>query len=61
MRIKTILAVIFIMAALAWAGRGDFMDEQEQFALYCANTYGPNAIYPDYDNVGQDACGKVLR
>jgi len=45
MNIKTILAVIAILSALAWAGEGDFADERQQFALYCQHLaltlYGP--------------------
>jgi len=59
--IRTILAVTFILAALAWASSGDFRDEQEQFALYCANTYGPDPIWPDYKNIGHTSCKEVLR
>ena len=59
--IRTILTVTFILAALAWASSGDFKDEQLQFSLYCANTYGPDPIWPDYKNIGIESCGEVLR
>jgi len=59
-RVSTILAVIAILSALAWAGSGDLADEQRQFTLYCAHVFGPNPIWPDYQNVGLRGCQEEL-
>ena len=60
MNIKTILAVIAILSALGWAGNGDFRDEQRQFKLYCQQVFGPDPIWPDYQNVGLRGCEEEL-
>jgi hypothetical protein len=59
-RVSTILAVIAILSALAWAGEGDFADERQQFALYCQQVFGPDPIWPDYQNVGLRGCQEEL-
>lgn len=57
----TILAVAAVLAALGWAGHGDYIDEQRQFSLYCISVFGPAPIWPDYQNVGLLGCQEELR
>ena len=59
--IRTILAVMFILAALAWASSGDFRDETQDLKIYCSRVFGDNPIWPDYKNMGIESCGEVLR
>jgi|TARA_R110000824_G_scaffold354291_2_gene541402 hypothetical protein len=61
MNIKTILAVIAILSALAWVSNASYEDEQRDFALYCEHVFGPNPIWPDYKNVGPVACQKAAQ
>jgi len=61
MNIKAILAVIAILGALGWAGHGDAIDERQQFKLYCLSTFGPDPIWPDYQNVGLRGCQEDIK
>jgi hypothetical protein len=57
--VKIFFGLIFIYI-LGWVGAGDYQDELEQFSLYCNNVYGKNPIWPDYNNVGVDACKEYI-
>jgi hypothetical protein len=57
--VKIFFGLIFIYI-LGWVGAGDYRHELEQFSLYCNNVYGDNPIWPDYDNVGIDACKEYI-
>ena len=53
---KTLLLIAFGLAVFGWLGNADFEDAQREHQLYCVHVFGENPIWPDYKNIGSEAC-----
>ena len=53
---KTLLLIVLGLTVLGWLGNADFADAQFEHQLYCHHVFGENPIWPDYKNIGPEAC-----
>ncbi len=51
-----IAALLVLLYSIGLVGTNDLQHEQQQFLTYCEHVFGPLPIWPDYKNVGVDAC-----
>lgn len=51
-----ILFLLIALLILGLVGNGDFEDAQAEHQLYCNYVFGENPIWPDYKNIGSEAC-----
>ena len=52
---------LLLISLLGYVGEQDFQDEQRDFALYCEHVFGPNPIWPDYNDVGVENCQEAAQ
>ena len=50
------LVLVIVLLMLGWLGNADFEDAQLEYQLYCKHVFGENPIWPDYKNIGSEAC-----
>ena len=63
-RMKTVTKIVgafLFICLLGYVSEGDFQDEQRDFALYCEYVFGPNPIWPDYNDVGVENCQESVK
>jgi len=48
--------ILFILAS-----NMSYQDAVDSHNLYCVQVFGYNPIYPDYNNLGIDACRRALK
>ena len=53
-----ILFLVIALLNLGVVGNGDFEDAQPEHQLYCEYVFGENPIWPDYNNIGREACAE---
>ena len=51
-----ILFLVIALLVLGIVGNADFEDAQAEHQLYCEFVFGENPIWPDYNNIGREAC-----
>ena len=55
-KVSKIAAILVLLYSIGLVGTNDLQHEQQQFLTYCEHVFGPLPIWPDYNNVGVDAC-----
>ena len=50
------IAVIFIAS-----GSMSYQDAVDAHSIYCEQVFGDNPVYPDYNEIGEDACEGSLQ
>ena len=51
-----ILFLLIALLILGLVGNGDFEDAQAEHQLYCNYVFGEYPVWPDYKNIGREAC-----